>query len=185
MNRSTRSIVSCVAVATSLFGIHVPLAAEDGAPKPTAEHKRLGYFVGNWKTEGKMEPSEMGPGGKMSGVDKCTWFEGGFAVICTSEGTSTMGPTKSVGILGYSAEEKVYTYSGVDNSGMTMTSVPKGKVQGDTWTYNDESLMGGKKMKSRVVIKEVSPTEYTFKMDMQKPDGTWATTMESKSTKMK
>ncbi len=88
-------------------------------------------------------------------------------------------------ILGYSPEEKVYTYSGVDSSGMTMTTVPRGKVQGDTWTYHDEGMMGGKKVKSRVVIKELSPTQYTFKMDFQNPDGTWATVMESKSTKTK
>ena len=25
---------------------------------------------------------------------------------------------------------------------MTMSSVPKGTVQGNTWTYNDESLIG-------------------------------------------
>jgi hypothetical protein len=96
-----------------------------------------------------------------------------------------MGPSKSIGILGYSSEEKVYTYSGVDNSGMTMTTVPHGTLNGDTWTYNDESMMGGKKVKSRVIIKELSPSQYTFKMDMQTPDGKWATFMESKSTKAK
>ena len=66
-----------------------------------------------------------------------------------------MGASKSIGILGYSPEEKVYTYYGVDNTNMTMASVPKGTVQGKTWTYNDESMMGGKKMKTRVTIKEL------------------------------
>jgi hypothetical protein len=33
--------------------------------------------------------------------------------------------------------------------------------------------MGGQKYKSRVTIKEVSPTEYNFKMEMQGPDGKW------------
>jgi hypothetical protein len=182
MNARTKWF-ACTATAVSLFGTNAAIAQEAGAPKPGPEHKRLGYFVGTWKTDGKMEPSEMGPGGKMSFVDKCEWFEGGFAVVCHSEGKSPMGPMKSIGILGYSAEEKVYTYTGVDSSGMTMTSVPRGRRQGDTWTYNDESMMGGKKVKSRVVIKEVSPTEYTFKMDMQTPDGKWAPMMESRSTK--
>ena len=66
---------------------------------------------------------------------------------------------------------------------MTMASVPKGTVQGDTWTYTDEGLMGGQKMKTRVTIKELSPTEYTFKMEMAGPDGKWAPMMEAKSTK--
>lgn len=187
MKNRLECLMACAAVC--FFGI--PLASADDShdankmPKPSAEHQRLGYYVGTWSTEGEMKPSEMGPGGKMTGTDKCTWFEGGFAVVCHSEGKGPMGPGKSIGILGYSAEEKVYTYYGVDNTGMTMTTVPHGKLQGDTWTYNDESMMGGKKVKSRVIIKELSPTQYTFKMDMQKPDGTWATVMESKSTKTK
>jgi hypothetical protein len=170
-------------VAVSLLGIQCASAAEPQAPKPGPEHKRLGYFVGNWTTEGEMKPSDMGPGGKMTSTDKCTWFEGGFAVVCNSQGNSPMGAGKSIGILGYSPEEKVYTYTGVDNSGMAMTSVPRGKVQGDTWIYDDESMMRGKKVKSRVTIKELSPTAYTFKMEFQQPDGKWATVMESKSTK--
>lgn len=43
--------------------------------------------------------------------------------------------------------------------------------------------MGGKKVKSRVTIKELSPTEYTFRMEMQGADGKWAPMMESKNTK--
>jgi hypothetical protein len=96
-----------------------------------------------------------------------------------------MGPMKSVGILSYSPEEKVYTYYGTDSSGMVMTTIPKGTVKGDTWTYTDESLMGGQKVKSRVTIKEGSPTFYTFTMEMQGADGKWAPLMESKNTKVK
>lgn len=127
----------------------------------------------------------MGPGGKISSVDSCEWFEGRFAVVCHFDGKSPMGPTKGLGILSYNPDEKVYTYYGTDNSGMTMTSVSKGMVQGDTWTYTDESMMGGKKVKSRVIIKELSPTAYTFRMEMQGPDGKWTPMMESKATKMK
>jgi hypothetical protein len=48
----------------------------------------------------------------------------------------------------------------------------------------DESTMGGKKFKTRVTIREVSPTRQTFRMEMQGPDGKWATVMESKGTKV-
>ncbi len=126
----------------------------------------------------------MGAGGKITTTDDCQWFEGKFSVICRTEGTTPNGPTRSIGILGYSSEEKVYTYYGVDNSGMTMSSVPKGTIQGDTWTYNDESTMGGQKVKSRVTIKEVSPKSYTFRMEFQGPDGKWMPAMESTNTKV-
>ncbi len=162
-----------------------PVARAQEAPKPGPEHKRLAYFVGTWKGEGEMKPGPMGPGGKITGTDTCEWFEGGFAVVCRSEGKTPMGPSKSLGIMSYSPEEKVYTYYGVDNTNMTMTSVPKGTVKGDTWTYHDESMMGGQKVKMRVTIKEQSPTAYLFSMEMQGPDGKWMPFMESRNTKVK
>ena len=130
-----------------------------------------------------MKPGEMGPGGKVSFRDECEWFEGHFAVVCHSAGRAPTGAMQSMGIMSYSPEEKAYTWYGVDNSGMTMASVPHGTVNGNTWTFTDESRMGGNMVKSRVTIREVSPTEYTFTMDLQQPDGKWAQLMESRSTK--
>ena len=175
------------------LGVAVVLASADPTswhrhhrrPRPGPEQKKLGYFVGKWTTEGEMKASPMGPAGKITSTDDCAWFDGGFAVICHTTGKTPAGPNKSVGIMGYSTEEKVYTYYGLDNSNMAMTTVPHGTVEGDTWTYTDESVMGGQKVKSRVVIKELSPTAYTFSMEIQGPDGKWMPMMESKSTKVK
>ena len=143
----------------------------------------MGYFVGKWTTEGEMKPGPMGPGGKFSSSDDCEWFEGGYTVVCRSEGTTPSGDSRSMGILGYSPEEKVYTYYGVNNTPMGMPSVPKGTFQDGTWTYTDEGTMGGRKYKSRVTIEEVSPTAYTFQMAIQGGNGKWLTVSESKSTK--
>lgn len=181
MERRTKWVVLCV----GLLGVSVASAQEPAAPRPGPEHQRLGYFVGNWSTEGEMKPSEMGPGGKMTSTETCEWFEGKFSVVCHGQGQSPWGPGKSIGIMSYSPEAKAYTYYGVDNTGMTMASVPRGTVKGDTWTYDDESMMGGKKVKTRVTIKELSPTAYTFKMETQGADGKWAPLMESKATKTK
>ena len=180
--RSVRLSLAGCAVA-SLISWQAAAAQGGQPPKPGPEQERLGYFVGKWTAEGEVKPGPMGPGGKVTSSDNCEWFEGNYSVICHSEGKSPTGPMKSVGILGYSPEEKVYTYYGVDNSGMTMASVPKGTLKGDTWTYTDEGTMGGKKYKSRVIIKELSPTSYNFKMDMQGPDGKWMPMMETKNTK--
>ena len=77
-------------------------AQEAPAQKPGPEHQRLGYFVGRWKAEGEVKPGPMGPGGKVTATDNCEWFEGRFTVICRSEGQGPSGPSKSIGILGYS-----------------------------------------------------------------------------------
>jgi hypothetical protein len=175
-----------VTMAMSIVAAQPTMAQAPQPAKPGPEHQRLAYFVGTWTSEGEMKPGPMGPGGKMTSRDTCEWYEGRFAVICRSEGKGPMGPSKGLGILGYSPEEKVYTYYGTDSSGMmTMTTVPRGTVKGDTWTYTDESMMGGQKVKSRVTMKELSPTSYSFVMDVQGADGKWTTLMESKQTKVK
>jgi len=152
---------------------------------PCPELQKLGYFVGKWSSEGDMKPSPAGPGGKFISTDNCTWYEGGFAVVCNSTGKGPMGPTKGLGIMSYSTEDQAYTYYGIDNTGMIMSTVPKGTVAGDTWTYADESKMGGKMFKSRYTIQQLSPTAYTFKWEMMGDDGAWAAVMEGKSTKAK
>ena len=95
-----KAILALVAVSSAAASA----AAAQAAPpqKPGPEHQRLGYFVGRWKAEGQVKPSPMGPGGKVTATDDCEWFEGQFTVICRSEGQGPSGPSKSIGILGYS-----------------------------------------------------------------------------------
>lgn len=180
--RNTLAGLAVGVVSLAVLGV----ASAQGPPaRPGPEHERLGYFVGKWTSEGTMSPSPFGPGGTMTSTDTCEWFEGRFAVVCCYEGKGPMGPTKGLGIMGYSADQKVYTYYGLDNSPMTMTSVAKGKVQGDTWTYMDESLFGGQKITSRYTLQIASPETYSFKWEMQGPDGKWTTVAEGKATKAK
>lgn len=168
--------------AAALFAA-AALGQASGAPGPSAEHKRLGYFVGAWSVSGEMKPGVMGPGGKFSGTETCEWFQGGFAVVCRSEGEGPMGPTQGLSIMSYSPEERVYTYYGTDNSGTAMTSVPRGTVQEKTWSFTDETVMGGAKVKSRVTIDAVSPSKYRFTMDIEGPEGKWIRLFESTATK--
>jgi hypothetical protein len=58
-------------------------------------------------------------------------------------------------------------------------------LSGDAWTYDDESKMGGQRIKSRFVIKQLSPDSYTFKWELQGEGGAWNTVMEGKSTRKK
>jgi Protein of unknown function (DUF1579) len=178
--KGIRFVVACslaVVLAWAAFAQALP------EMKPTPEHAKLGYYVGEWQTEGEMKASPFGPGGKVTSQDDCQWFEGKLAVICHGQGNGPMGPTKTLGILGYSPEEKVYTYYGLDNSAMTMMSIPRGTISGDTWTYEDESKMGGQRLKSRFVVKQLSSDAYTFEWELRGEGGPWNTVMEGKSTR--
>lgn len=156
--------------------------APSGPQKPGPEHKRLAYFVGKWTGEGELKPSPFGPGGMMTSKDDCEWFAGGYHVVCRSEGKGPMGDLKALALIGYNAEDKIYTYYGVDNMGMGELS--RGTVAGKAWTWNGESKMGGKVLKSRYTVTEVSPTSYTFKWETSADGGPYALVMEGKATKV-
>ncbi|MGH9368108.1 MAG: DUF1579 family protein [Thermoanaerobaculia bacterium] len=150
-------------------------------PKPEPEHQKLGYFVGNWHTEGEMKDGPWGPGGKMSGESKCSWIPGGFFVLCDDEGTGPTGKVHGLGVLGYDAAGKAYTWNGFNSMGDNDHA--RGTVEGKTWTYLNESMMGGKPMKGRYTIMEKSPSSYTFKFESS-PDGkAWSSLMEGTVTK--
>src|SRR5262245_8886364 len=108
MKRMTlASLGVCTLVVLGAQVIALGQAKAPAPPKPGPEHQRLAYMVGKWTGEGEMKASPMGPGGKITSVDTCEWFDGHFSVICHSEGKSPSGPMKSVGILSYSPEEKI------------------------------------------------------------------------------
>jgi hypothetical protein len=163
-----------------------PLASAEApvAPRPGPGHQRLGYFVGTWSTVGEFKPGPMGPAGPMTMTETCEWLEGGFAIVCHAEGEFPSGPSTSIGILGFNAEDGKYTYYGADDSGATMTTVSRGTVAGDTWTYENESPMGGRPVRTRVTMTVLSPTAYTFLLERQDEHGTWAPVIESKATKV-
>jgi hypothetical protein len=160
-----------------LFFVSVQAQAPQGRPKPGAEVKRLSFNIGTWNMAGEAKTFGPMPGGKITGNEKCEWMSGGFFVTCHAQGVGPMGPDKSVSFLGYDPVEKVYTYHAFNSMGDAIES--KGTVNGDTWTWTSESKMGGDaKLNVRVTIKEVSPTEYTFKLEMAQNGGDFAVVQE-------
>lgn len=150
-------------------------------PKPGPEHQKLGYFVGEWKSEGEMKPGPMGPGGKMSGSSRCKWLPGNFFVTCEDSASSPMGQVAGLGVLGYDAAKKVYTWNGYNNMGQAESA--SGNINGKTWAYTGDADMGGKIYKSRYVMVETSPTAYTFSMDLSEDGKTWTKVMDGTVTK--
>ena len=155
--------------------------APQGPPKPGPEVQKLKVFEGKWKGESEMKPGPWGPGGKMTSEDDCTWFEGGFELVCRGTGSGAMGKMKSEGVMGWNGEEKAYKYMGFDSMGMMASA--NGTVSGNTWTWSGEDKMGGKLIKSRYTIVVTSPTTYTFKWETSEDGKTWTTAAEGKSTK--
>lgn len=171
----------------TIFAAWLVLAAAAPAqtemPKPGPEHKKLDIFAGSWSLEGDMKPGPMGPGGKMTENQKCEWMEGGFFLVCHSEVKSSMGNGFGISILGYSADDKSYTYREFNSWGEFTDS--KGSVDGDTWTWTSDEKMGGMIMKGRFTMKILSPTSYNFTFEMSQEGAKWTTVIDGKATKGK
>jgi hypothetical protein len=155
--------------------------AQEGPAKPGPEHKKLDVLAGSWTVEGDIKPNPTGPGGKMTEDEKCEWMEGGFFLVCRTDFKSSMGNGYGMGVMGYSSDDKAYTYHEFNSWGESMNS--KGAVDGDTWTWTSDEKMGDKIVKGRFTMKMTSATAYNFTYEMS-PDGAkWSVVVDGKATK--
>jgi len=152
-------------------------------PKPGPEHKKLDMFAGTWTLDSDMKPGPMGPGGKITEAEKCDWMEGGFYLVCQTDYKGVMGTGVGTSYMGYSADDKVYTYHEFNSWGEFEEA--KGAVDGDTWTWMSDEKMNGMPMKGRFKMKILSPTSYTFSYEMSQDGTKWDLIMDGKATKGK
>lgn len=157
-------------------------AQEPPMPAPTAEHEELAAWVGSWSGKGEMKPGPFGPGGPMTWTEDCNWFEGSrFHVVCRSEGTSPMGPEKSLGITGYNVEKMVYTHFMVEDTGWS--GYAEGTKTGDTWTFQSGETIGGKTYQTRYTITLVNPETMDFSWEVSEDGTDWVVVMEGTTEK--
>ena len=177
-----KRIIVVVAALVLMTGISMRAQAPQGAPIPGPEVKRLGYFIGTWKEVGTAHMGSMqGPEGKVTSTTKYEWLSGGFFLVGHSDTVTSMGTNKEMSVMGWDDAKKNYTYHSFDDTGEMDTAT--GALNGDTWTWT-ASEMGGSPVKARITIKEVSKTEYTFKMEVSQDGDTWITAIETTSTKV-
>lgn len=158
------------------------LAAQaPGMPKPGPEQQYLERLVGTWKMEGTMKAGPMGPGGAFTGSETCRMFDGGFHLVCDTTGSGSMGDMKGHMLLSYDRIAKTYRYFAINNG--PDAELAAGTFANNAWTFNSEMDMGGKKMWSRLVITEASPTLRAFTWQMSEDGKTWTAVMEGKSTR--
>lgn len=176
MRKRGLMFAACLALAASA-------AAQMETPQPGPEHKKLDLFAGNWTVEGEMKPVAGGNGGRFSENERCEWMDGNFFVVCKADFKSSMGTASGVSFMGYSPDDKSYTYREFNSMGEFMES--KGSVEGDTWTWIGDEKMGPKTWKGKFTMKLTNPTSYTFTVEMSEDGTKWTTVMDGKATKAK
>jgi hypothetical protein len=168
-------------ILTAVLVFAAAAVAQMQPPKPGPEVKKLDVFVGTWILDGNMKPGMMGPGGSMTENEKCEWMDGGFYLVCHSDYKSTMGNGVGLSVMGYSADDKAYTYREFNSFGEFDDS--KGILDGDTWTWTSEEKMGTMTMKGRFTIKVTSASSYNFTFEMSQDGTKWGTVMDGKASK--
>jgi len=156
--------------------------AQESAPKPAPELKKLDMLAGSWVLEGDVKPNPMGPGGKITENEKCEWMEGDFFLVCHVDfKTASSGNGSGLSVLGYSAADKAYTYREFNSWGEFEDS--KGTLEGDTWTWISDEKMGNTTVKGRFTMKFTSSSSYSFAFETS-PDGAkWTAIVDGKAAK--
>jgi hypothetical protein len=175
MRKAGMTLAVCTILAASA------LAQE--MPKPGPELKKLDVLAGSWTLDGDIKPSPMGAGGKMTENQKCEWMDGGFFLVCHADIKSSMGDGTGISVLGYSSDDKNYTYREFNSWGEFDDS--RGSLDADTWTWTSDEKMGSTPMKGRFTMKITSPTSYNFTFEMSQDGTKWTTVMDGKATKGK
>jgi Protein of unknown function (DUF1579) len=155
--------------------------AQMEAPKPGPELKKLDMFTGSWSMEGNSKPGPMGPGGQVTEHEKCKWMQGGFYIVCDTDYKTPMGNGVSISVLGYSTEDKAYTYREFNSDGEFDDS--RGTIDGDTFTWTNDMKMNGMTMKGKYTMKILSPTSYNFAYEVSQDGTKWMQVVEGKATK--
>ena len=169
-------------ILTAVMVLAVVALAQESAPKPGPELKKLDVLAGSWVVEGDVKPNPMGPGGKMSESEKCEWMEGGFYLTCHVEFKSAnSGSGSALCVFGYSPSDKAYTYREFNSWGEFEDS--RGTQDGDSWTWTNDEKMGDTTMKGRFTMKFTSSTSYSFTYEMSADGAKWATVVEGKASK--
>lgn len=151
------------------------------APAPTPQQQVMGYFAGDWTLTGTAKVSPSSPSVPFHATEHGEWVPGGYFVEIHSVSHGPLGDVHGVRMMEYNPEKQVYTYNAYNSLGEHQVAI--GNVQSNTWTWNAEEKMNGVTTNGRYTFTAQSPYAYTFKSEVQKPDGTWVTVMEGKATR--
>lgn len=174
-----KGMVLAAVVLMSALGV-----AQMEMPKPGPEHKKLDVFTGSWTLDGDLKASPMSPAGKVTETEKCAWMENGFYLVCNIQYTSkVMGNGAGLSVMGYSKDDKAYTYHEFNSWGEFTDS--KGTLDGEKWSWMNEQKMGPTITKGRFIVRVTSPTSYEFNYDVSQDGTQWTTIMDGKATKNK
>jgi hypothetical protein len=165
------ALVKALVAATATSMAALGTARADG-PR-TADHARLGVFIGKWNVVGEMTPSTLSPGGRFAGVHSGAWDFDGYFVVMRYSGTDNGRPVSQIDLYGWDADNKRYTFDSFNNLGQHANFT--GSVAGDTWTWSTERIASGTRLLMRMVQHFSTDGTLTWKIETSTDGAHWAT----------
>jgi hypothetical protein len=164
-----------------LFTVLATGQASAPASAPSPEQQAMGYFVGNWSLAGTTKISPNSPPAAFHGKEESAWVSGQYFVETHTNLHGPMGDIRSTRVMEFNPADHVYTYNVYNSLGEHTIAI--GHLNGNTWNWTAEQKLNGAVVQARDTFDFVSKTSYTFKSEVQAPNGTWATVMEGTATR--
>jgi len=165
------------------------LAQIQDRPKPGPELKQLEVWVGEWKYEGTLRDTPLGPGGKFAGKMTTRLILDGLFLESRGQDKGIYGGKelvyKSLMIQWYDPVKRIYVDGGYDNDG----TVGRGEttVNGSTWTKTGTVVDAKGKTNRFKAVSSVAADGKTIttKSELSVDDGkTWIPYWESTNMKV-
>lgn len=149
--------------------------AQNPAPKPGPEHKKLEIWTGEWTYEGTYT-NPQAKGGKFTGVQSGRMILNGFFVELRYNDKGDFGDQKGVldeglMILGYDSKKNVYIGNFFGHDGRT--TLDSLTVEGNTWkwTYSGTDADGKNYQNRAVCVFSDDGNRITINGESQSGDG--------------
>ena len=162
-----------------LFAALSAACAAQTAPSTDDATKKLGAFLGKWKTEGAFLSGQ-----KTSTTLECRWSPMGSYLVCDQLINFGGVEHRQFTVYSYDAKAGTYSYTTLSDPGAKPTSGTV-EIKGNLWTYNSSFDNQGKKTLIVTTNEFTDPKTEIFKVKTSDDGGaTWKTMLEGKATKV-
>jgi len=157
---------------------------KEQAPRPGPEIQKLGYYVGTWRGHGETKGGPFGAAGKLASKMTCTWFAGGFQVVCRGEEMGPSGKRGFLNILSYDEQKKAYTEYSISSMGESEYD-QNGSLIGRELTFLVDQDVRGKSAKFRYTEDHVSSVRMTYRAEVSVGGAPWSELAEGEIRRVK
>jgi hypothetical protein len=152
-------------------------------PTRTAEHDKLNFYIGEWKTKEVHQPSPWAPNGA-TGEGRCVtkWGVAKLCLLTEYKSKSGMGEFEGHAVQTWDPTKKDYVNYWFDSM-MPQGMESRGRIEGSDLILMSSCETPEGTMKMKMVSHPVSEKEYTLTLQMDQ-GGKWTEMMSITYTKL-